>query len=47
MWLWILFLIIVIAVFGIGAFFRLFLWIAIVLLIIWLVAFVVARTRGR
>jgi len=39
MLLWILLLIIVLAVFGLGFFVRLFLWIAIALLVIWAIAF--------
>ncbi|MGZ3459751.1 MAG: hypothetical protein ACXU86_14745 [Archangium sp.] len=44
---WILLLIVVIIIFGVGVFVRLFLWIAIALLIIWLIAFVISRMRGR
>ena len=45
MLLWILLLIIVIAIFGLGVFFRLFLWIAIALLVIWLIALLVRGIR--
>ncbi len=44
---WILLLLIVIIIFGVGFFVRLFLWIAIALLVIWLIAFVWRRMTGR
>jgi hypothetical protein len=45
MLLWILLLILIIAIFGVGVFFRLFLWIAITLLIIWVIAILVRGIR--
>lgn len=47
MLLWILLLIVVVIIFGVGFFVRLFLWFAIALLIIWLIAFFVNRMRSR
>jgi hypothetical protein len=44
---WLLLLLIVIVIFGVGFFVRLFLWIAIALLIIWFIAFLFGRTRRR
>ena len=44
---WLLLLLIVIVIFGVGFFVRLFLWIASALLVIWLIAFAFGRLRGR
>jgi hypothetical protein len=44
---WLLLLLIVAVIFGVGFFVRLFLWIAIALLVIWLIAFFFRRTRRR
>ena len=47
MWLfWILILIIGIALFGVGVFLRVFLYIALAVLVVWLIAFLLFR-RGR
>ena len=45
--LWILLLILAVIIFGVGFFVRVFLWIGIALLIIWLVAILASRMRGR
>jgi len=45
MWFWILLLLVAIIVFGIGFFVRVLLWIGIALLIIWVIAALVSRTR--
>jgi len=42
---WILLLIVVVIIFGVGFFVRLFLWIAIALLIAWAVVFALSRIR--
>jgi len=47
MLLWILLLLLAIVIFGIGFWFRVFLWIGIALLVIWAIAFVVDKMRGR
>ena len=44
--LWILLLILAVVIFGVGFFVRVFLWIGIALLIVWLVAIVVSRMRS-
>ena len=45
--LWILLLILAIVIFGIGFFVRVFLWIGIALLIIWIIAIIVNSMRNR
>jgi len=47
MLLWILLFIVVLIVFGAGIFVRLFLWVAIGLLIVWLVAVALSRIFDR
>ena len=44
---WILLLIVIVIIFGVGAFVRLFLWIAIALLIVWAVVFAMSRIMRR
>ncbi len=45
--IWILLLILAIVIFGVGFFVRVFLWIGIALLIIWVIAILVNMFRGR
>ena len=45
--LWILVLVLALIVFGVGFFVRVFLWIGIALLIIWLIAIIFRGIRGR
>ena len=45
MWLWILLLVVVIIVFGLGFAFKALFWVALALLIIWLIGLIVARLR--
>ncbi len=48
MWLfWILILIIGIALFGVGFFLRVFLYIAIAVVVVWLIAFLLLRRNRR
>jgi hypothetical protein len=42
---WILMLVLAIVIFGVGFFFRVFLWIGIALLIIWVIAIIVRMLR--
>jgi hypothetical protein len=45
MWLWILLIIIVIIVFGLGFVFKALFWVAVALLIIWLIGLIASRFR--
>ena len=45
MWLWILLLVVVIIVFGLGFAFKALFWVALALLIIWLIGLIVTRLR--
>ena len=45
MWLWILLLVVVIIVFGLGFAFKALFWVALALLIIWLIGLIVSRLR--
>jgi hypothetical protein len=47
MLLWILLLILAVVVFGVGFFVRVFLWIGIALLIVWIIAILASRMRSR
>ena len=47
MLLWIVLLILAIVIFGVGFFFRLFLWIGLALLVIWVIAILVNMFRRR
>jgi hypothetical protein len=45
MWLWILLIVVVIIVFGLGFVFKALFWVALALLIIWLIGLIVTRLR--
>ena len=47
MLLWILLIIIVIVVFGLGFLVKALFWVALALFILWLVAMIISRLRGR